>query len=165
MEGSGWDASQKEASSIYVYFFAQLQVCTRLWRRQHLLYSTYPLCLARFANNNVPDAEKEQIYANLVSVPDCCLDEGCSLRLRSLETLKRDLPSIVDSLSIQKPLNAEIEDNFARHQSAAVTSRGCLVSTSPIVSSLSSKLKACFKWLLIQRVQTIGYLCRPLYTF
>lgn len=131
MRGSGWCFSRNEdedqAPCIYLYFFVVLQIATRLSRRQHVCYTMYPWCLCQLADPRVSASEKEQITQKFLNAADCCLDEGCSLRLRRLPTCTRDLQRIAETISFQKPLNAEIEDNFARHHTAATVTRGALV--------------------------------------
>ena len=128
------DLEQTEADCLYVTFFIQLQVSTRLWRRQHVGYSSYPWKLAQIANPLLPQQKALEMATDFLSAKECCLDEGFSLRLRRLannpESLLQGGPlhPLLELLSAQKPLNAEIEDNFARHNSAARAARGPLAA-------------------------------------
>lgn len=132
MAGSGWDsvdedpAEDQDAPCFYLHLFVLLQIATKLWRRQHVFYCMYPWRLSQLVDDRLSDEEKNTIAQQFFDAHQCCLDEGCSLRVQSLATRERDLPRIAEIISMQKPINAEIEDNFARHQSAARTSRGHL---------------------------------------
>ena len=76
-----------------------------------------------------------------MNAPECCLDEGCSIRLRSQVRDPSDLEpggrfhSVMEMVSHSKVLNASIEDNFARHNSCARTARGSFCCTEAGFSS------------------------------
>lgn len=132
MEGSGWTADIGEANCLYTFFYAALQISTRLWRRQGTLYTSYPWKFAQIANPALTEQEARDIAQDLINAEQCCLDEGYSMRLQGVAASCTDLlpggrlHKFGELLSYQKPLNAEIEDNFARHQSCARSARGSL---------------------------------------
>jgi hypothetical protein len=132
LDGSGWGLSaqeeqQAEADCAYLYFYIILQISTRVWRRQRVLYTGYPWKLTRLADTRLEEADVREIVGDFLAASQCCLDEGFGLRLRNMFSDVNDcsgLREICDLLSVQKPLNAEIEDNFARHHSCSKAARG-----------------------------------------
>ncbi|CAK9065272.1 Uncharacterized protein SCF082_LOCUS33440 [Durusdinium trenchii] len=85
---------------------------------------------SKIANPALTEQEARDIAQDLINAEQCCLDEGYSMRLQGVAASCTDLlpggrlHKFGELLSYQKPLNAEIEDNFARHQSCARSARG-----------------------------------------
>ena len=135
LDGSGWssvaavDGADCEAPSLYALLYSALQVATRLWRRQYVLYGMYPWTLVQQVDQRLSEDERHGLAASFMGARPCCLDEGCAARLRSqMRSPECLLPGgrlheVCSALSLQKPYNAEIEDTFARHVCCAKTAR------------------------------------------
>lgn len=93
----------------------------------------YPWCLAAVADSKETLDDRAEVAAKFVNANHCCLDEGLSLPLQSeVSEASGILPDgpmfdVIDLLTVHKPCNIEIEDNFARHSSCAKSARGSLV--------------------------------------
>lgn len=130
MDGSGWSEGAFEAASLNLFLYITLMMSTRLWRRQFILYKSYPWRLLQIIDTDIHEDDRKKEAQAFLDAKECCLDEGFSLRLQKMGRSVDDflsggaLHELLVLLSFQKPLNAEIEDNFARHHSCAKSARG-----------------------------------------
>lgn len=130
MDGSGWSEGAFEAASLNLFLYITLMMSTRLWRRQFILYKSYPWRLLQIIDTDIHEDDRKKEAQAFLDAKECCLDEGFSLRLQKMGRSVDDFLSggalyeLLVLLSFQKPLNAEIEDNFARRHSCAKSARG-----------------------------------------
>lgn len=101
-------------------------------------YMGYPWQLARLVDGRLESGEKLAVIRSFFQSHLCCLDSGFSERLKSTAhsfTVDDFLPAgrlrpLVEVLSVHKPVNSEIENNFARACSAAKCARGMMSNAS-----------------------------------
>ena len=137
--GSGLVADSDIASEplcIGQFFFCAILVMTALWRRLHVPYTMWPWRLAALQDPRVSQGDKHVICRDLESAKPCCLDFGFTDRIRSqfaaadnddekrFDSFCEKFSSVFQAVTIQKIINAEIENNFARCVSASKCARG-----------------------------------------
>lgn len=123
---------EPEPFCVSLLFFCVLLVATSGWRRLHVQYRMWPWRLVCLIDPRVSQQSKDQVCSAFSRARPCCLDIGCSVRLRSQlredmdvkKLLQEEFRSVIDSLSVQKVTNSQIENNFARCVSAAKCARG-----------------------------------------
>ena len=137
-----------EPFAVGLLFFCFLHVVTCLWRRLVVPYQRFPWRLVRLIDPRLDDEEKHSTAVEFLRAPTCCLDFGFSDRLRSQantieKLLGRWLP-VIQSISINKVVNSEIENNFARAVSAARCARGQIFVHLPWSPILGMYDSVCF---------------------
>jgi hypothetical protein len=93
-------------------------------------YLCWPWRLANVIDPRLPRATRIQVARAFMSARHCCLDPGCGERLQKLVRCPEDLLEggrfyiATKTIFINKCLNIELEDNFARSSGQRQAERG-----------------------------------------
>lgn len=106
----------------------------------------FPWRLTALVDSRLQDIERSKLAQAFLCAQPCCLDTGFTTRLKSLAGTGYSMDDLLqpngsmrpllEVMSLHKPVNSEIENNFARAVSASKCSRGagktfsCFVSVS-----------------------------------
>jgi hypothetical protein len=106
-----------------------------------LPYTTWPWKIAALVDSRLGATEHERIATAFTKAPSCDLDYAFSQRLQSVTTAPADLQrhgkhfGVVDTMSLQKVVNVQCEDNFAR----AAAMRGVMRGKTGTMAGHASK--------------------------
>ena len=116
-----------------IFFFSICLVMTHLWRRLHVTYCQWPWLLAACVDERLGETERNEVSSRFFNARKCCLDTGCSgplqSALRSESSLAAKFHDVPQVISIQKVVNSQIENNFARALSTSRCARGSLTAS------------------------------------
>ena len=133
LPGSGLNVSNGEgldAVGVRIFFFSICLVMTHIWRRLHVSYCQWPWRLAACVDERLAQSERDAVSSSFFKARMCCLDKGCSAPLqavlRSESSLAGEFSDVPRVISVQKIVNSEIENNFARVLSASRCARGII---------------------------------------
>lgn len=145
LPGSGLDISvvpDRDPFCLVLLGWCSLFAATCLWRRLVVPYQQFPWRLAALADSRLQPHEHDTVARQFLQSHPCCLDQSFSMRfksvLQSAEQLKQGgrYHGVIQVLSHNKVINAEVECNFARANAQKRSAAGT-VWKQPPCSSLS----------------------------
>jgi hypothetical protein len=101
-----------------VGFCKCFEVAAQVWSRMQTKYESFPWCLLGIIDDRNSDAHKAKLQHDFATLPDCELDPGFSLPLRSSlanpDSLREHVEGLLKALALKaRPTNMGIERHLA----------------------------------------------------
>jgi hypothetical protein len=110
--------------------FAMTSVASEMFVRFWVQYLRYPWVLVRLVDPRLPSAERQALAEAFCQAKPCCLDRGFGSILHPRVCYAEDmleggaLWGLIQTMSMQKVMNIEVEDNFSRAARNRATTQG-----------------------------------------
>ena len=141
LDGSGFNSRAHDleeavcSGALQKLFYAFIAVAAEIHCRLNAPYRKWPWSLVRLADERMPGPQRLALARKFRRASPCCLDPFCGERLQAMVSDPVDLlpqgrlhPTVA-VLSMNKVMNIEVEDSFARAARCRASSAGRQLET------------------------------------